>query len=109
MRGGIARFNHVAFKCEAGTIRRCSLAIAKLTLATGTMSVHVVRLGTPRVRGEGTRIGTVSAPDVRRTIELLAVLSQTANFSIGRYCEIEDRCHRSVLRELLLENGALVG
>lgn len=127
------------------------------------MSIRVIRLGTPRIRGEGVRIGTVrrpprgvpkaefasqnwydvwfpnlapsaetvklglqaespkqwaayarkyrtemSAPDVRRTIELLAVLSQTANFSIGCYCESEDRCHRSILRELLLENGALV-
>lgn len=50
----------------------------------------------------------MSAPDVRRTIELLAVLSQTADFSVGCYCADEERCHRSVLRELLLENGALV-
>lgn len=127
------------------------------------MSVRVVQLGTPRIRGEGIRIGTVrrpprgvpraefasqnwydvwfpnlapsaetvklglqaespkqwaafvrkyrtemSAPDVRRTIELLAVLSKSANFSVGCYCADEDRCHRSILRELLLESGALV-
>lgn len=127
------------------------------------MSVRVVRLGTPRIPGEGIRIGTVrrpprgvpkaefasqnwydvwfpnlapspvtvklglktesakewaaftrkyrtemSAPDVRRTLELLALLSHTASFSVGCYCENEDRCHRSILRELLLEHGALV-
>jgi uncharacterized protein YeaO (DUF488 family) len=35
-------------------------------------------------------------------------MSQHANFAVGCYCEHEDRCHRSVLRELLLENGAKV-
>ena len=39
-------------------------------------------------------------------IELLACLSHHANFSVGCYCEREDRCHRSVLRELLREQGA---
>ena len=127
------------------------------------MSVRVVRLGTPRLRGEGTRIGTVrrpprgvpkaefarqdwydvwypnlapsvetmklgqaaesprewsvfarkyraemALPEARRTLELLAVLSHTASFSVGCYCENEDRCHRSILKALLLENGAKV-
>jgi uncharacterized protein YeaO (DUF488 family) len=128
------------------------------------MSVRVVRLGTPRARGEGLRLGTVrrpprgvrkpdfakrdyydqwlpalapsqplvsralaqpwtdarwkkfakdyrremSAPAPRQLIELLAQLSQQTNFSVGCYCEREDRCHRSVLRELLMENGAKV-
>ena len=125
------------------------------------MSVRIVRLGSPRVAGEGLRIGTVrrpprgvpkaefasqdwydvwypnlapsvetmklglaagtdaqwkafvrkyraemAAPDARRTIELLAALSHTADFSVGCYCEDESRCHRSVLRELLAEAGA---
>jgi len=125
------------------------------------MAVRVVRLGTPRLEGEGTRIGTVrrpprgvpkaefasqnwydvwfpnlapspetiklgqsantpvqwsafrkkyraemAAPDTRRTIELLAALSYSANFSVGCYCEKESHCHRSVLRELLIEKGA---
>lgn len=127
------------------------------------MSVRVVRLGTPRVRGEGTRIGTVrrpprgvpkedfaklnwydvwfpnlapsvetmklgqaastpkewaafmkkykaemATPAARHELELLAVLSQTANFSVGCYCEDENHCHRSILRQLLIENGAEV-
>jgi uncharacterized protein YeaO (DUF488 family) len=41
-----------------------------------------------------------------RSIALLAALSQHADFSVGCYCEIEAQCHRSVLRELLQEQGA---
>jgi uncharacterized protein YeaO (DUF488 family) len=41
-----------------------------------------------------------------RLIELLALLSRHANFSIGCYCEDESRCHRSLLRELLRRKGA---
>jgi uncharacterized protein YeaO (DUF488 family) len=44
-----------------------------------------------------------------RTIELLAALSQQSNFSVGCYCEDEAHCHRSILRELLVEHGAAVG
>jgi uncharacterized protein YeaO (DUF488 family) len=127
------------------------------------MSVRIVRLGTPRVPGEGTRIGTVrrpprgvpktqfsaqdwydvwfpnlapsvetmklgqeaasaaqwaafvrrykremAEPNARRALELLAVLSRTTNFSVGCYCERESHCHRSVLRQLLIENGAKI-
>lgn len=125
--------------------------------------IRVVRLGTPRVPGEGTRIGTVrrpprgvpktqyakqnwydvwfpnlapslttmklgqqatsptqwaafarkyraemSTPDAKRTLELLAALSHTTDFSVGCYCENEARCHRSILRQLLVEQGARV-
>ncbi len=125
------------------------------------MAVRVVRLGSPRVKGEGTRIGTVrrpprgvpksefaarnwydvwfpnlapsletmkiaqkartpaqwaaftrkyrsemARPDSRHALELLAALSHQCNFSVGCYCENESHCHRSVLRELLIENGA---
>lgn len=49
-------------------------------------------------------------PDAARTLELLARLSHGANFSMGCYCQNEARCHRSLLRALLVENGAeLVG
>ena len=41
-----------------------------------------------------------------RTLDLLAALSGATNFSLGCYCEREDRCHRSILRELLKERGA---
>ena len=48
----------------------------------------------------------MSTPDNSHAIELLAVLSRHANFSVGCYCEDESRCHRSILRELLAEKGA---
>jgi uncharacterized protein YeaO (DUF488 family) len=47
-------------------------------------------------------------PDAGRVLDLLAALSQKADFSVGCYCADEARCHRSVLRELLLERGARV-
>ena len=127
------------------------------------MSVRVVRLGTPRLPGEGTRIGTVrrpprgvpkkefsrqnwydvwfpnlapslvtmklglaaaspaewatfarkykaemAAPGAKHDLELLALLSHSAHFSVGCYCEDEGRCHRSILKQLLIENGAMV-
>jgi uncharacterized protein YeaO (DUF488 family) len=50
----------------------------------------------------------MAAPDASRALDLLAALSHTTDFSVGCYCEDEARCHRSVLRELLLERGAEV-
>lgn len=126
------------------------------------MSIRVVRLGTPRVKDEGLRLGTVRRPprgvkkedyarrdfydawvpdlapsaelvswlmsepitgprwnkfvrsyraemkDAKsdRLLALLAALSRRTDFSVGCYCENEERCHRSVLRELLREHGA---
>jgi len=51
----------------------------------------------------------MSAPDARRTLDVLAALSHQSNFSVGCYCESEARCHRSILRELLTERGARLG
>lgn len=48
----------------------------------------------------------MAAPDATRTLDLLAALSHTTEFSIGCYCENEARCHRSILRELLAARGA---
>jgi uncharacterized protein YeaO (DUF488 family) len=124
--------------------------------------IRIVRLGTPRAKGEGPRLGTVRRPprgvkksdyarrnfyDVwlpelapsqplvsyalaqpwtdkrwaqysrrylremkgaERLLQLLAALSHTANFSVGCYCEGEERCHRSLLKKLLREHGARV-
>jgi len=50
----------------------------------------------------------MKGPEARHLIALLAALSQHANFSVGCYCENESRCHRSLLRELLVEAGAKV-
>ena len=48
----------------------------------------------------------MAAPNHRRTLELLAALSRQTDFSVGCYCADEFRCHRSILRALLSENGA---
>ena len=45
-------------------------------------------------------------PAAARTIALLAALSHGSNFSVGCYCRDESRCHRSILRELLVKEGA---
>jgi uncharacterized protein YeaO (DUF488 family) len=50
----------------------------------------------------------MSDPAARHALDLLAALSQTTNFSVGCYCEDEGHCHRSILRELLVEHGAKV-
>jgi uncharacterized protein YeaO (DUF488 family) len=46
--------------------------------------------------------------DAARTLALLAKLSQSADFSVGCYCQDESRCHRSILRDLLRQEGAVV-
>ena len=124
--------------------------------------IRVVRLGTPRAKDEGLRLGTVrqpprgvkkadyarrdfydvwlpdlapsaplvswalstpwtdarwsryakryrremQAPERQRLLEMLARLSHDANLSVGCYCEREDRCHRTLLRDMLAERGA---
>jgi len=127
------------------------------------MTVRIARLGTPRAKAEGVRIGTVrrpprgvpksefasrnyydvwfptlapslatmklglaaktpaqwakfakkyrsemAKPDSSHAAQVLAELSHHANFSVGCYCEDEGRCHRSLLRELLVEKGGKV-
>jgi uncharacterized protein YeaO (DUF488 family) len=122
------------------------------------MAIRIVRLGSPRAKGEGLRLGTVrrpprgvkktdyarlnyydvwlpdlapsqklvtralknwdgipkayrsemKAPAAERLLGLLAAMSHHADFAVGCYCENEARCHRSVLRELLIEHGARV-
>jgi uncharacterized protein YeaO (DUF488 family) len=47
-------------------------------------------------------------PAARRLISLLATLSAGSSFSVGCYCADESHCHRSLLRELLIEAGAKV-
>ena len=50
----------------------------------------------------------MNKPEAARLLDVLAALSHQTNFCVGCYCEDEDRCHRSVLRELLTERGAKV-
>ena len=128
------------------------------------MAVRIVRLGSPRAAGEGTRLGTVrrpprgvprsdharrdyydvwlpelapsavlvssamssewsdakwrqfarryrrelNEPAARHLVQALAALSHRGNFSVGCYCEDENRCHRSILRAVLKEAGASI-
>lgn len=107
-----------------GTVRRPPRGVAKSEFATQDWydvwfpnlapSVETMKLGqdatTPaqwtafakKYRAE------MSTPDCSRTLDVLAALSQHANFSVGCYCENEAHCHRSLLRELFVEKGALV-
>lgn len=50
----------------------------------------------------------MAAPAASQSLDVLAALSHHANFSVGCYCEHEDRCHRSLLRELLVARSAKV-
>ena len=50
----------------------------------------------------------MATPENARLLGLLAALSRQTNFSVGCYCADESRCHRSILRELLQESGAVI-
>ena len=50
--------------------------------------------------------GEMKNPAAARLISLLAALSRQTDFSIGCYCEDESHCHRSLLKELLVEHCA---
>jgi uncharacterized protein YeaO (DUF488 family) len=105
-----------------GTVRRPPRGVAKSEFASGNWydvwfpnlapSVETLKLGpaakTPAQWSAFARKyrAEMATPDNSHAIELLAVLSRQANFSVGCYCEVEARCHRSVLRALLVEKGA---
>jgi uncharacterized protein YeaO (DUF488 family) len=48
----------------------------------------------------------MKAPEPSRVLDVLAALSHQTNFAVGCYCDNEARCHRSLLRELLLRRDA---
>ncbi len=50
----------------------------------------------------------MAKPEAARALDLLAALSRSADFSVGCYCADESRCHRSLLRALLADRGAVV-
>ncbi len=50
----------------------------------------------------------MASPENSRVLDLLAALSHGTDFSVGCYCDDEARCHRSLLRQLLVERGAKV-
>lgn len=71
-------------------------------LALGAGSQREWRVFVRRYRAE------MANPENSRILDLLAALSHRSNFSMGCYCEDESRCHRSILRELLLDRRAKV-
>jgi uncharacterized protein YeaO (DUF488 family) len=50
----------------------------------------------------------MATPETKAALDLLAALSHQTDFSVGCYCSDESRCHRSILRALLLARGAKV-
>lgn len=48
-------------------------------------------------------------PEAARLLALLAALSRQTDLAVGCYCPDETRCHRSILKALLAEQGARVG
>ena len=51
-------------------------------------------------------LAELKLPQPSKDLDLLAALSHKTNLSIGCYCENDNRCHRSILRELLIQRGA---
>lgn len=51
-------------------------------------------------------LAEMRAPDASKVLDLIAALSHRTNLSVGCYCADEDRCHRSLLRQLLAARGA---
>ena len=51
-------------------------------------------------------LAEMKKPGASKDLDLLAALSHHTNLSIGCYCKDENRCHRSILRELLVLRGA---
>ena len=51
-------------------------------------------------------LAEMKLPGPKRELDLLAALSHQTDFSIGCYCADESRCHRSILKELLIQRGA---
>ena len=105
-----------------GTVRRPPRGVAKseyssknfydVWLPTLAPSAETVKLAQrAKNEREWTRFmrkyrAEMAAPENRATLDLLAALSHRTDFSVGCYCPDESRCHRSVLRALLLERGA---
>lgn len=48
----------------------------------------------------------MNQPDAAHVLDLLAAMSHQSALAVGCYCEDEQHCHRSVLRELLAQRGA---
>src|SRR5690349_3965731 len=120
VRLGTARFPREGLRI--GTVRRPPRGVPKSRFASGNWydvwlpnlapAADTVKLAlsshTPRQWAAFSRRyrAEMARADNSRVLDLLAALSHETNFSVGCYCEDEARCHRSLLRQLLLERGA---
>jgi uncharacterized protein YeaO (DUF488 family) len=52
--------------------------------------------------------GEMQKPAAQRLLALLVGLSRQTDFSVGCYCDDEAKCHRALLKQLLIEKGAEV-
>ena len=86
-------FYDVWYPVLAPTVETMKVAQRATTAAQWTVFVRKYR-------------AEMAEPDARHAIALLAALSHEANMSVGCYCEDESHCHRSLLRELLVDAGA---
>ena len=50
----------------------------------------------------------MAKPPAQHLIAMLSAMSAQTNFSVGCYCENEHYCHRSILKELLADAGAVM-
>ena len=107
-----------------GTVRRPPRGVPKSKFSSGNWydvwfpnlapSPEVVKLAliseTERQWGKFVKRyrAEMASPENSRVLDVLAAFSHEANFSVGCYCEDESRCHRSVLRQLLLDRGAKI-
>lgn len=107
-----------------GTVRRPPRGVPKSMFASGNWydvwfpvlapSVETMKLGqgaeTPAQWAAFVRTyrAEMAQPAASQSLDVLAALSKTADFSIGCYCEDEARCHRSALRDLLMARGAVI-
>jgi uncharacterized protein YeaO (DUF488 family) len=107
-----------------GTVRRPPRGVPKSEFSSGNWydvwfpvlapSVETMKLGqaaeTPAQWATFVRKyrSEMSEPAASQTLDLLAALSKTSDFSVGCYCEDEAHCHRSVLRALLADRGAAI-
>lgn len=53
-------------------------------------------------------LAEMKQPGPKRDLDLLAAMSHQTDFSVGCYCENEALCHRSILRALLEDRGAII-
>ena len=106
-----------------GTVRHPPRGVAKAQLAARDFydawvpelapSAALVKSG--RASGSAREWSTFSTryrrematPDKVHLLRLLAALSAKTDFSVGCYCADETQCHRSILRALLAEHGAV--